>query len=123
MRRISNKSKIEVWSGEYINNSSTKPRQPEDSPDKVNIIQIEPGSTNGDYMVEVEPKEEFAAPTGEYKYTDADMNAQYDKGKDRGIFMCIEKIRDELNNPNTAWDSSQMKAFRDFIKELNKLQD
>lgn len=66
MKRTSNKSKIEIWSASYINNSDDKPRLPADSTEKVDIIQIEPGSIEGDYMVEVEPKEEFAIPTGEY---------------------------------------------------------
>lgn len=120
MKRISNKSKIEVWGSDYINNSTNKPRQSEDSTDKVDIIQIEPGSSNGDYMVEVQPKEEFAAPTGEYKYTDADMTAQYDKGKIAGINHVLEAIKTERDDPNTTWDFSQLVAFELFVKGLLK---
>lgn len=118
MKRISNKSKIEVWSSEYINDSSTKPRQPEDSIEKVDIIQIEPGSNEGDYMVEVEPKEVFAIPTGEYKYTNTDMDEQYNKGRKVGMNYVLNRIQEEKNNPNTNWDYNQLTAFADFVKKL-----
>ena len=118
MKRISNKSRIEVWCGDYINNSATRHRQPEDSTDKVNIIQIEPGSKNGDYMVEVEPKEEFAAPTGEYKYTNTDLDEQYNKGKSAGMNYILKKIQEEKNNPNTFLTYDQLNTFANFVKKL-----
>lgn len=118
MKRIANNSKIEVWSAGYINNSNDKPRQSIDSTDKVDIIQIEPGSIEGDYMVEVEPKEEFAAPTGEYKYTDADMEDQYNNGKIAGINQVLASITTEINDPNSTWNYSQMAAFKSFVKAL-----
>lgn len=116
MKRISNNSRIEIWSDEYINGNPK--RHEEDDPSKVEIIQIEPGNTPKSYMVEIQPKEEFAAPTGEYKYTDADMEAQYDKGKIAGINKVLESITTEINDPNTTWNYSQMAAFKSFVKAL-----
>ena len=118
MKRISNKSRIEVWSASYINDSNDKPRQSMDSKDKVDIIQIEPGSLEGDYMVEVETKEEFAIPTGEYKYTNTDMAEQHDKGYRAGMNYVLNKIQEEKKNPNTNWDYNQLTAFADFVKKL-----
>lgn len=118
MKRISNKSKIEVWSSSYINNSSDKPRQSMDSPEKVDIIQIEPGYSGDDYMVEIEPKEEFATPTGEYKWTDANIAEEYNKGKRAGMNYVLNKIKEEKGNPNTNWDYNQLTAFADFVKKL-----
>lgn len=118
MKRTSNKSKIEIWSASYINNSDDKPRLPADSTKKVDIIQIEPGSIEGDYMVEVEPKEEFAIPTGEYKYTNTDLDEQYNKGRKVGMNYVLNRIQEEKNNPNTNWDYNQLTAFADFVKKL-----
>lgn len=117
MKRISNNSRIEIWSDEYINGNPKK-RKEEDDPSKVDVIQIEPGNAPKTYMVEVQPKEEFAAPTGEYKYTDTDMEDQYNNGKIAGINQVIASITTEMNDPNTTWNYSQMAAFKSFVKAL-----
>lgn len=117
MVKISDNSRIEVWSSSYINNTDNK-RHPEDTVDKVEIIQIEPGNITGDYMVEVKNKEEFATPTGEYKYTDTDMAEQHDKGYRAGMNYVLNKIQEEKKNPNTNWDYNQLTAFADFVKKL-----
>lgn len=119
MVRMSNRSRIEVWSDSYINDGLERKKE-EDTSSKVDIIQIEPGNEPRTYIVEVQPKEEFAAPTGEYKYTDADMKDQYDKGKIAGINKVLASITTEMNDPNTTWNYSQMAAFRSFVEALLK---
>ena len=60
------KSRIEVWRGEYINNSpsSTGTIIRADEDKNVDILQIEPGNSPDDYMVEVVDKKD----TGEDYY-------------------------------------------------------
>nr|DAG55672.1 MAG TPA: hypothetical protein [Caudoviricetes sp.] len=54
MKKILDNSVIEIWSGNYINNLSG--RSLADSHAK--IIQIEPGSSYNDYIVEIVREEE-----------------------------------------------------------------
>ena len=54
MKKILDNSVIEIWSGNYINNLSD--RSLADS--HAEIIQIEPGSSDNDYMVEIVREEE-----------------------------------------------------------------
>ena len=115
MVRISDNSRIEIWKSNYINNADNQ-RFPEDAIDKVEIVQIEPGNATDDYIVEVKNKEEFAIPTGEYKYTD--MNEKYNKGYRAGMNYVLNKIQEEKNNPNTNWDYNQLTAFAGFVKKL-----
>lgn len=54
------KSRIEVWRGEYINNSpsSTGTTIRTDEDKNVDILQIEPGNSPDDYIVEIVEKKE-----------------------------------------------------------------
>ena len=117
MVKTSNNSRIEIWKSNYINNADNQ-RFPEDAIDKVEIVQIEPGNTTNDYIVEVKNKEAFQTPTGEYKYTDTDMEEQYNKGRKVGMNYVLNKIQEEKNNPNTNWDYNQLTAFANFVKKL-----
>ena len=96
MKRISNRSKIEIWSSAYINGSSTKPRQPEDSTDKVNIIQIEPTPNNDDYIVEVEPKEDAGDQS-------KNNDLIFATGKLSAINIIVNRLVEECGNPNRDW--------------------
>lgn len=49
MKKTRKNSRIEVWGADYIN--LVGQRNPKDS--KAVIVQIEPGSKSGDYIVEV----------------------------------------------------------------------
>nr|DAM76727.1 MAG TPA: hypothetical protein [Caudoviricetes sp.] len=52
MKKSSKKSRIEIWSYTYINNVDKR-----HEPDRnVEVIQIEPGNSPGDYIVEVVDK-------------------------------------------------------------------
>lgn len=117
MVKISDNSRIEIWKSSYINNADNQ-RFPGDAIDKVEIVQIEPGNATDDYIVEVKNKEEFAIPTGEYKYTSTDLDEQYNIGKKAGMNYVLDKIREERNNPNTNWDYNQLTAFAGFVKKL-----
>lgn len=116
MVKISDNSRIAIWSDAYINES--RERKETDDSSKVDIIQIEPGNITGTYMVEVKNKEAFQTPTGEYKWTDTDMAEQHDKGKIAGINQVLASINTEINDPNTTWNYSQMAAFRSFVEAL-----
>lgn len=113
MKRISTKSRIEVWDGDYINNSTTTLRQSEDLTDKVNIIQIEPGSSNGDYMVEVEPKEDE---------DDQSKNKLiFATGKLSAMNIIVNRLIEEYNNPNRDWfGSSVYSEIRDVLLDIER---
>lgn len=97
IKRISNKSRIEIWGSDYINNNTINPRRPEDSTDKVNIIQIEPGSDNSDnYMVEIEPKE-----NKEDQSKNNDLI--FATGKLSAMKIIVNRLIEECNNPNRNW--------------------
>lgn len=54
MKKILDNSVIEIWSGNYINNLSGRSLVDR----RAKIIQIEPGSSYNDYMVEIVREEE-----------------------------------------------------------------
>lgn len=52
MKKSSKKSRIEIWGYKYINNVDKRDEQDRN----VEVIQIEPGNSPGDYIVEVSIK-------------------------------------------------------------------
>lgn len=54
MKKLLDDSVIEIWSGNYINNLSGRSLVDR----RAEIIQIEPGSSDNDYMVEIVREEE-----------------------------------------------------------------
>lgn len=54
MKKLLDNSVIEIWSGNYINNLSGRSLADR----RAKIIQIEPGSSYNDYMVEIVREEE-----------------------------------------------------------------
>lgn len=52
MKKSSKKSRIEIWGYKYINNVEKRDEQDRN----VEVIQIEPGNSPGDYIVEVVDK-------------------------------------------------------------------
>lgn len=54
MKKLLDNSVIEIWSGNYINNLSGRSLVDR----RAKIIQIEPGSSDNDYIVEIVREEE-----------------------------------------------------------------
>lgn len=52
MKKSSKKSRIEIWGYKYINNADIRHKEDKN----VKIIQIEPGNSQGEYIVEVVDK-------------------------------------------------------------------
>ena len=115
MVKTNPKSRIEVWKGEYINNSpssfaGTTIRTDEDK--NVDILQIEPGNSPDDYMVEIVEKKEDAG----------EMNK--DAGED--YYPFIEGFRDAMevvsdafktmnDDPNFEFHHPSFKTFANNI--------
>lgn len=107
MVKTSDNSKIEIWKGDYINNTDNQ-RFPEDAIDKVDIVQIEPGSLEGDYMVEVVKKGA--------KDDDKRRDAIFNSGKLTGLNIMVTRLQNECGNPNRDWYSSKIyDEIRDYI--------
>ena len=81
------KSRIEIWGSAYINDRDAGTRKEEDK--NVDILQIEPGNSPDDYMVEIVEKKEDAG----------EMNK--DAGED--YYPFIEGFRDAMGVVNDAF--------------------
>lgn len=62
MKKLLNNSVIEIWSDRYINNLSGRSLVDRHA----KIIQIEPGSSDNDYMVEIVREEEDTPSSNAY---------------------------------------------------------
>lgn len=114
MKRISNNSRIEIWSDEYINVNPK--RQEEDDPSKVEIIQIEPGNTPKSYMVEIQPKEDtIKDPCDQSKTNDL----IFATGKLSAMNIIVARLKQECDNPNRNWYGSQIYSeIRDVLCDI-----
>ena len=115
MERISNKSRIEIWSDLYINNTN-KVRREEDDPSKVEIIQIEPGNSEKNYIVEVRPKEKEDAGDQSKK-----NSLIFANGKLSAMNIIVSRLIKECDNPNRDWFGSAVYSeIRDVLCDIEK---
>lgn len=110
MERMSNRSRIEVWSEFYINGNPE--RKEADDPSKVDIIQIEPGNAPGTYIVEVQPKEDK---------DDQSKNNDliFANGKLSAMNIIVNRLIKECDNPNRDWFGSAVYSeIRDVLCDI-----
>lgn len=113
MERISYKSRIEIWSDLYINNIN-EVRREEDDPSKVEIIQIEPGNSEKDYIVEVRPKEKEDAGDQSKK-----NSLIFANGKLSAMNIIVTRLKEECDNPNRNWYGSAIYSeVRDVLCDI-----
>ena len=111
MKRISDHSKIKIWSDEYINNSN-KVRKEEDDPGKVDIIQIEPGNAPKTYMVEVQSKEDAGDQS-------KNNDLIFATGKLSAMSIIVARLKEECDNPNRNWYGSKIYSeIRDVLCDI-----
>lgn len=110
MKRISNNSRIEVWSDWHINGSSE--RKEADDSSKVDIIQIEPGSAAGTYMVEIQPKEDAGDQS-------KNNDLIFATGKLSAMSIIVARLKEECDNPNRNWYGSAIYSeIRDVLCDI-----
>lgn len=111
MKRISNNSRIEIWSDEYINDKDPG-RKEADGTSKVDIVQIEPGNEPRTYMVEVQPKED----AGDQSKTN---DLIFATGKLSAMTIIVNRLKEECDNPNRNWYGSKIYSeIRDVLCDI-----
>lgn len=111
MKRISNNSRIEIWSDEYINDNDPG-RKEADGTSKVDIIQIEPGNAPRTYMVEVKPKEEKEDQS-------KNNDLIFATGKLSAMTIIVNRLKEECDNPNRNWYGSEIYSeIRDVLCDI-----
>ena len=114
MKRISNNSRIEVWSDSYINDGTARKEEDDDS-SKVDIIQIEPGNSPRTYMVEVQPKEEKEDQS-------KNNDLIFATGKLSAMTIIVTRLKEECSNPNRNWYGSQIYSeIRGVLSDLEAM--
>lgn len=114
MVRMSNRSRIEVWSDSYINDGQVRKKE-EDTSSKVDIIQIEPGNEPRTYMVEVQPKED----AGDQSKTN---DLIFATGKLSAMTIIVTRLKEECRNPNRNWyGSSIYSEIRGVLSDLEAM--
>lgn len=114
MKRISDNSRIEVWSDSYINDGPV--RKEEDDTSKVDIIQIEPGNSPRTYMVEIQPKEDTVNDAGDQSKTN---DLIFATGKLSAMTIIVNRLKEECDNPNRNWYGSAIYSeIRDVLCDI-----
>ncbi len=110
MVKTSDNSRIEVWKGDYINNTDNR-RHPEDAVDKVEIIQIEPGNATDDYIVEVKNKEDQSKTN----------DLIFATGKLSAMSIIVNRLKEECDNPNRDWYGTAVYSqIRDVLCDIEE---
>ena len=118
------KSRIEVWRGEYINNSpsSTGTTIRTDEDKNVDILQIEPGNSPDDYIVEiVEKKEDGEKCADTSNARDLELCNCMEEGFKRAMAEVVNTLNRLNDDPN--FEYSHMPCMRLIKIELSKSLD